>query len=503
MVRTPTSKASAGDSLIQVRLPGGLWSYDPKKPLGAPGGFGAVFAGKGAANEPIAVKRLHIDAAQAAHRELKVAAELAGREFKHVMPVFDAGQDSESDGYFVIMPVAEQSLQDQLDAKGPMAEADAAAVLRQVAAGLTELPQIVHRDLKPANVLLLGGSWRIADFGIARFVEDSTSARTLKDCLSPLYAAPEQWKFERATPATDVYALGCIAYALLAGAPPFDGSPSQLQDKHLHATPPELGKCSPQMRTLLAMMLRKEPEARPSLARVLSILDQQQQGAQPATDRALDSLALAAATHEKKQAEAAAARERDKSAQAKRDALAAEAKRTLGSIFDELANRITQSVPNASVTKSGSSMYIRVGPATLELDLGLRDGALAEDAFPRSKWDVICGAVIEVNQTAPPHKRAANLWYTRQGNRAADYRWYEVGYAGNPLTQRGFEFEPAAVTAERADRAHWAGMDVVQVAYQPTPIDDENVEAFCQRWTHILAEACAGRLQNVPRALPP
>ena len=95
----------------KVKLPRGVWSYDPKKPLGAPGGFGAVFAGTDEQGKPVAVKRLHVDAAQAAHRELRIAGSLASRNLQHVIPVLDAGQDSESDQYFVVMPVAQRSLQ--------------------------------------------------------------------------------------------------------------------------------------------------------------------------------------------------------------------------------------------------------------------------------------------------------------------------------------------------------------------------------------------------------
>src|SRR5437660_81698 len=107
----------------KIRLPNGLWSYDPKKPLGAPGGFGAVFRGQDSKGNPVAVKRLHIDAAQAAHRELTIARDLAGRQLHHVIPVLDAGQDSESEAYFVVMPVAEQSLQDRLKTHGALGDA--------------------------------------------------------------------------------------------------------------------------------------------------------------------------------------------------------------------------------------------------------------------------------------------------------------------------------------------------------------------------------------------
>jgi serine/threonine-protein kinase len=488
--------------LTEVRLPNGVWSYDPEKPLGKPGGFGKVFRGFSQQGDPVAVKRLHIAAAQAAHRELEIASELAGRNLQYVMPVLDAGQDSESDGYFVIMPVADESLQDRVDAHGPMSEVKAAAVLRQIATGLAEVPNIVHRDLKPANTLLFEDRWRVADFGIARFVEDSTSDRTLKDCLSPQYAAPEQWRGERATAATDVYALGCIAHTLLCGAPP-EGTVTELQDKHLHAPPPEIHPCSSQMRNLLSWMLRKTLDTRPSLTRVMQILDQiQENTVASAPDTAYERLAAAAADHEKKQAEADAIRERARTVAQKRADVAAEARNILRRITNELAKGVRNSAPSATAEWRGTSLFVHVGEASLELDLEAGGSLLAEDAFPLSQWDVICGAIIKVIQSSPRHERAANLWYTKRSDRKADYRWYEVGYEWSPLTERASEFEPAAVTAELADRAHSTAMGVIQTAYQPTLIDDEDTETFCRRWADILAEACAGRLHGLPRHLP-
>jgi serine/threonine protein kinase len=66
----------------KIRLPKGTWSYDTKKPLGSPGGFGAVFRGEDSKGNPVAVKRLHIDAAEAAHRELTIAKDLAARNLQ-------------------------------------------------------------------------------------------------------------------------------------------------------------------------------------------------------------------------------------------------------------------------------------------------------------------------------------------------------------------------------------------------------------------------------------
>jgi serine/threonine protein kinase len=135
---------------------------------------------------------------------MRLAAKLASRDLAYVMPVLDSGRDAESDSYFIVMPRADFSLQDTLDKGTRYSEGEAVEILRQIAQALDEVKDIVHRDLKPGNVLWHEGGWKVADFGIARFVEEATSSRTLKDCLSPHYAAPEQWEALRATTSADL-----------------------------------------------------------------------------------------------------------------------------------------------------------------------------------------------------------------------------------------------------------------------------------------------------------
>jgi serine/threonine-protein kinase len=123
--------------------------------------------------------------------------------------------------------------------------------------------------LKPANVLWHENRWKIADFGIARFVEESTSLRTLNQCLTPEYAAPEQWRFETATHATDVYALGCIAFCLLTGHPPFA---TNFSESHQRAPVPAFSCDDGRLRTAINMMLTKAAGARPSHQRLQTLL---------------------------------------------------------------------------------------------------------------------------------------------------------------------------------------------------------------------------------------
>ncbi len=94
-----------------IRLKRAVWEYDNIKPLGPEGGFGAVYAGLNDNGEQVAVKRLKMSAKEAAHRELRIADELAGKAYTHIMPILDAGQDADSDRYFIVMPCAEKSLQ--------------------------------------------------------------------------------------------------------------------------------------------------------------------------------------------------------------------------------------------------------------------------------------------------------------------------------------------------------------------------------------------------------
>lgn len=248
------------------------WTFNEAKRIGTQGGFGDVFEGKGDDGEKVAVKRIRRVTPGLATGEIRIARTLMSRPSEHVIPILDAGKDPSSGLNFIVMPRADESLQDLIDRDGALVDEDAMGVLMDVLLGLSEMKRIVHGDLKPANVLFHEGKWKLADMGIARLVDDAPSSLSVRIFVSEAYAAPEQWRFETPTHATDVYALGCLAYAVLTGSPPFLG-PSQEEYcvQHLKATPRVL-PASPAVRALVQMCLTKDRASRPSIDTAITLL---------------------------------------------------------------------------------------------------------------------------------------------------------------------------------------------------------------------------------------
>lgn len=485
----------------------GTWQYDTDDPLGTPGGFGAVYRGVSSSGEPFAIKRLHFSAKKSGARELRVADALIDRSLLHVMPYIDLGLDDASDAYFLVMPIAEMSLADHISRAGVLTEDEAIRILISIAEGLGEVGDLVHRDLKPSNVLLHDGEWKIADFGIARFVEESTSLETLKGCLSPPYAAPEQWTFQRPTHATDIYSLGVTAYQLLTSQLPFPG-PSQedYREQHLQSSPPSLSSTDPRLTSTIMAMLRKAPQARPSSERVLELLRgiEAASAANVVGRPGFSALAQAGGVDLERALATEAAAALAQASLQQRQHLAEEATRSLLEIASHFRDVVQQAAVSARVSRRHEILLqVDLGTATLELAFlpGLAT-PYPENAFPRSKWDVIAGATIAVKQTQPSeYVWSGNLWYTDLGL-SAGYRWWEALYMTHPLVRSSPRYQPFAVLElEEADAASGPGMDRLQLAARPKPIDAEGLEEFCDRWAAKLAEAFNGQLQH-PSHLP-
>jgi eukaryotic-like serine/threonine-protein kinase len=201
-------------------------------PLGA-GGMGIVYQAEDTRlGRKVALKFLPPSVANdptARARFLREARAEGFIDHPNVATIYEIGEWE--DQLYIAMPCYEgETLRQRLD-RGPVTPAEASPILMGIAAGLAAAHRagVVHRDLKPANVMLTrDGQVKVLDFGIARFLPDRdetstriTGAGTLLGTVA--YMAPEQARGDGVAVGADVWALGVIAYEMLAGRLPFAG----------------------------------------------------------------------------------------------------------------------------------------------------------------------------------------------------------------------------------------------------------------------------------------
>jgi serine/threonine-protein kinase len=191
----------------------------------------------------------------------------------NIVPVFHAG---EQDGlrYFAMRYIDGCSLERLQRARGPLPVTIACHLLAEIAAALdyAHAQGVVHRDVKPANVMIdrRFGRAIVTDFGIARVADGQRLTNTGLAIGTPEYMSPEQYASEDVTGASDQYALGAVAFHMLAGRPPFTGTQAEVLMAHLREPPPSLRALRPDVppiiETIVARMLAKAPADRwPSL----------------------------------------------------------------------------------------------------------------------------------------------------------------------------------------------------------------------------------------------
>ncbi|HVR10696.1 MAG TPA: serine/threonine-protein kinase [Thermoanaerobaculia bacterium] len=233
-------------------------------------------------DELVAIKTLlGLDAEDADTERLLREAQIC-RKITHpnVVRVFDLGRYE--GGIFITMELLEGERLDALispERKLPLGRIK--GILEEICAGLEEAHAlgIVHRDLKPGNIILTPSRLKILDFGIAR--EMGVEKRLTKTGFalgSVLYISPEQLQSSTPDCRADLYALGVVAYALVAGREPFDGATAgAIVLQHLRQPPPDLRLARPGLPAgwaeLVHKLLAKQPADRyQSIAEVLAAL---------------------------------------------------------------------------------------------------------------------------------------------------------------------------------------------------------------------------------------
>jgi len=239
------------------------------------GRMGIVFEGTEDGGEPVALKVVTTELSQDEvflrrfRREVKAAQKI---EHPNVVPVLDDGVEGGLP-YLVQRLIPGGSLADRVEKSGPLPLEEAVRLLAGAAAGIDALhgAGLVHRDIKGANILLEGETPYVSDFGLAKDSQASNLTRPGQALGSLDYMSPEQIRGEDVSPATDIYALGCVMFEVLTGTPPFGGRPSmRVLFAHLQEPPPDLSAqrsdISPQAARAITRALEKEPEDRPHSA---------------------------------------------------------------------------------------------------------------------------------------------------------------------------------------------------------------------------------------------
>ena len=201
--------------------------YRLERELGA-GGMATVYLAedlKHSRKVAVKVLRPELAAALGHERFLREITTTANLRHPNILPLFDSG---EAAGHvFYVMPFVEgETLRDRLTRDGPLPMADVLRIADEVAdaLGYAHSRGVIHRDIKPENILLENDHAIVADFGIAHAVTTAGDEKLTMVGMAmgtPAYMSPEQGSGDTVDARSDLYALGCVTFEMLAGRPPF------------------------------------------------------------------------------------------------------------------------------------------------------------------------------------------------------------------------------------------------------------------------------------------
>ena len=187
-----------------------------------------------------------------------------------IASVFDYGEENGS-AFLVMELVPGEALSTILERDGSLSTDKTLDIVAQTSAALqaAHAAGLVHRDIKPGNLLITpDGRVKITDFGIARIADQVPLTATGQVMGTVQYLSPEQASGHPASPATDIYSLGIVAYECLAGKRPFTGeSQVAIAMAQINEQPPPLPPTiAPPVQNLVMAMIAKKPEDRPASA---------------------------------------------------------------------------------------------------------------------------------------------------------------------------------------------------------------------------------------------
>jgi len=428
-------------------------------------------------------------------REIEIGKRVAESGTDMLLPVIDAADAD--DALLLVMSQAEGgALAEAL----PLAEAVAVSVLVDIATGLQDLHSIaiLHRDLKPANVLCHAGKWKLADFGIARDQEIGTQDPTFAGGGTAYYMAPELWELKSPTVRTDLYALGCLAYELLAGVQPYTGDWTAVRAGHLTQAPPQAPCSDAVLRNLIGRLIAKRPEDRPQDARaVLERLRRTLEARAPVQE----AIARGLSDHTAEQAHAAAEQSAAQAAEDARRQLVAQAKADLREIVSDALSDLQAVEPDAASEEHGDergwfepSFTLTVGDVGLRIDLWERRKADHPVQPVQDDTMVLAGCVMINNPRHPVPLNSANLVYEQVGDRLA---WQIYKFSGGGHPDRYRRYGPYGRTHGLRERVFFDPQERLQM------IQPAMFHPWTKTVTLLTAETLLGLFQEAVDLRPP
>ena len=204
-------------------------------------------------------------------REAKILARLSSPNLVHVL---DVDRTEGGVPYLVMELLAGETLEERL-ATGPVPLTEALAIVFDLCAGAeaAHAEGVVHRDLKPSNVILTKSGAKIVDFGVAAFMGGSMDGSTASVAGTPRTMSPEQLLGERVGPASDVFAIGVVAYRTIAGRYPFEAESMAAQMLAImkgHVPLAEVAEVSASVSNVIGRALARDPADRIASASALA-----------------------------------------------------------------------------------------------------------------------------------------------------------------------------------------------------------------------------------------
>lgn len=238
------------------------------------GGFAQVFLAYGPPNfkRPVAIKVLLPDQSgddDFLHLFVAEAERVATLEHPNILSMYDYGE-AEGTAYLVMPYITGGTLHDRLRTGPALGLIQIGDYLRQAAAALdyAHRRNLIHRDVKPQNMLLRAEDDHLllADFGISKVLSSASALSATRFIGTLAYMAPEQFRGQVGR-ASDIYALGCVLFQLLTGAPPYNGPTEEVIHGHLHAPIPALaersqGRLPAALQGIIERALAKSPDER-------------------------------------------------------------------------------------------------------------------------------------------------------------------------------------------------------------------------------------------------